>query len=496
MTLCWTFIFVLWAIIAARGQTNGTIEKIFCGSSISDTVPRDGEQKYVFMLSDDKWVNFATCNSIGDVSINIYNEDDYDIVGGYCYGFGFFGSLCGECDNGNFQENFDIPLMIAGMYIIQITPWGPTTSVSYQLDITCSTNTTANILKCGKSLSGNLESPSDIDYAYLNLTSVTDIISLDSSASNFSAYLYFHDYQRNVLYQAYRYINVTNVWPGLYPIKLESGYGQHGDWYLSVQCYKAKDHTIGKVHVLGCDESVTVANGQRIDFNLSFETEWIVIEAHPGHSITDISFFNIWAGKIELGYTEAWTEPLSFPFYNSYQFTMLYFEYIMKPGWYELYIDGTETEYNVSASCNNIKELNEMEPLYILYMHQFSNVVGWYESEEWCESMLDTTLATVSSEQEMNTARDIIKYSGWEPLIDKVWIGLYRNIVLNNSQWQWTDGTPCNYNDSHTLSNDTVVMNGYFDRNKELQIDTNSCNKESGWHDIAPRFLCNRMLLH
>eukprot|EP01084_Bolivina_argentea_P220305 373387_1 len=71
----------------------------------------------------------------------------------------------------------------------------------------------------------------------------------------------------------------------------------------------------------------------------------------------------------------------------------------------------------------------------------------WRENEQKCEAIFETSLATIVTEQDLHDVINLIyKYDKTASTRSTVsaWIGMYKYAV-NGSEWNWIDGTICDY---------------------------------------------------
>eukprot|EP01083_Nonionella_stella_P008745 25274_1 len=114
--------------------------------------------------------------------------------------------------------------------------------------------------------------------------------------------------------------------------------------------------------------------------------------------------------------------------------------------------------YKLEVDCRGFRNNTQYEVLGILTWIDQSQ----FEQELLCQRQFGTTLATITDEQDLSAAIDIIKHEG--QIGRRLWIG-YHKANWNQSKWGWIDGTPCNF----TVSND--------------------CKDDPHWDDGEPNFL-------
>eukprot|EP01083_Nonionella_stella_P052125 138419_1 len=101
----------------------------------------------------------------------------------------------------------------------------------------------------------------------------------------------------------------------------------------------------------------------------------------------------------------------------------------------------------------------------------------WYNAERQCELLYGTTLATITTDIALMEAVQVINRTlGNYVLLDiygyssiLIWIGLHSSLdISNKSDWEWIDGTSCDYIKSGDCSDDLHWDNDQFHPRKKL----------------------------
>eukprot|EP01084_Bolivina_argentea_P191399 328771_1 len=157
--------------------TQPPTSKLFvqCDEVISSIFSGSESHFYQFSTSDTYNIHFDSCNSDIDIIVNVTDLNGNSLSDQYCSG----GDWCGSCDNNAlYAENFVIPSIPLGSYIVKINPFG-TLGGLYSYAINCSahsnTNSTSNPTTTSY-LSTQLYTTSvasDCDYHYDPITSIS-----------------------------------------------------------------------------------------------------------------------------------------------------------------------------------------------------------------------------------------------------------------------------------------------------------------------------------
>ncbi len=444
-----------------------------CGDTVSSEQLSPGEIHYYrFDINRSLNVNFDSCLTQSDIKITIWNEQAEDISEPYCP----TGDSCGQdqcvMSYTQWSEKFTIPFMQKGPYSIKIeTPWMQTDVWSYNVHIECSIPTinSSGLLSCGESLSGYLDSSSDIDYVYFNLSSVTNYSLLfDSCFSDYDTYLALMDMYFNVLYKgdddgdcgSKEQLSASLMIPNLYILKI-SGYGTdpdhaYGYWNIAISCNETFYHPLPSVEPLStaepspdflatltCNDAMsgyleTSADIDYIYFNLTSVTNYVLFDSC-------LSDYDTYLDLMDIDFNVLYEGDDDGTCYNEEQ---LLINSTVNPGLYILKISGSGTD-DIHAYGNwYISVLCDEPPSKPQYILGVNFITGWLGAERHCEFMYGTTLATIITEEDMKLARDIIiRNNLWARNTTGLWMGMYHD-VFNNTKLKWIDGTPCNYTKS------------------------------------------------
>eukprot|EP01084_Bolivina_argentea_P077643 140878_1 len=114
-----SFIFFLLTTLTAQL----TRDYVWCNSpyAFTDTIGEGDSFQYNFYIEHLYNVNIHTCSSSTDIIISVQDQAGSDISNQYC----IHGDACGKCrtSSHNIHENFTIPMMQAGTYLIGIKPY-------------------------------------------------------------------------------------------------------------------------------------------------------------------------------------------------------------------------------------------------------------------------------------------------------------------------------------------------------------------------------------
>eukprot|EP01084_Bolivina_argentea_P042869 79019_1 len=110
---------------------------ISCEEKITDTINESESHYYQLEINNQYDVNMDACLSSTDIIVKVYyiqNQTAYYISNEYCYG----GDWCGLCRyrNNLFPENFTMPQMIPGKYLIGIAPYTGYSGI-YEFNVHC-----------------------------------------------------------------------------------------------------------------------------------------------------------------------------------------------------------------------------------------------------------------------------------------------------------------------------------------------------------------------
>lgn len=254
-------LFALSSVTILHAQFNDYIEQIFCNSIIKGSFPPGQNQEYLLMIEDNSNVNFDACLSVSDIIIALLDDEDTNVVWDYC----FWGDSCGECEiqNNPHPENFTIPHLEEGMYLLRIMPWtyNLPEPILYHLNISCiktgeaipttPSPTISDIpLKCGDTITRELLTMYDISYFYLWIEESTDYLLIDSCLSSYRSAVYLLDNNWTQLYEGeYDYdcqyfaqkLQISGmIESGLYILEISGwpGFAAHqfGKYHVSIVC--------------------------------------------------------------------------------------------------------------------------------------------------------------------------------------------------------------------------------------------------------------------
>eukprot|EP01084_Bolivina_argentea_P167465 290630_1 len=135
-----------------------------------------------------------------------------------------------------------------------------------------------------------------------------------------------------------------------------------------------------------------------------------------------------------------------------------------------------QRDLNVPLWCN-YKQITDK---YVMYPAQIDT--QWLEAQLHCENKYGTSLATIISQQDIKDAIDIINSTAKEYIRRAIdlklghradfysWIGMYKLYEerINDSQWQWVDGSNCEYKGTGYCINDSSLY----------QQNLRTCSKE------------------
>eukprot|EP01084_Bolivina_argentea_P006491 12320_1 len=130
-------LFITLFILTKRLKTESLGDNISCEDTILDTISdsnaNDSSHLYELTINNTYNVNFDACRSNIDLVIVIFDDLDNDISNSYCSN----GDWCGQCDeyNNGYPENFTIPSMVSGKYVIQIEPYSA--GGQYEILVNC-----------------------------------------------------------------------------------------------------------------------------------------------------------------------------------------------------------------------------------------------------------------------------------------------------------------------------------------------------------------------
>eukprot|EP01084_Bolivina_argentea_P006488 12315_1 len=184
-------LFITLFILTKRLKTESLGDNISCEDTILDTISdsnaNDSSHLYELTINNTYNVNFDACRSNIDLVIVIFDDLDNDISNSYCSN----GDWCGQCDeyNNGYPENFTIPSMVSGKYVIQIEPYSA--GGQYEILVNCMdppplsnvTSSPSNInITCSDTISNSIDFP-ESQYYTLMVDDYYDNINFDSCQS-------------------------------------------------------------------------------------------------------------------------------------------------------------------------------------------------------------------------------------------------------------------------------------------------------------------------
>eukprot|EP01084_Bolivina_argentea_P256793 432494_1 len=336
-------------------------------------------------------------------------------------------------------------------------------------------------IECGQNTTGSLNSALDIDYYYFNLQNESSVL-FDSCGSSFKTKIILFDINLNEIqvsdysdacgFQAQLFVSSLNA--GKYVVAI-NGNGidtnhDYGTWHIQAIC----DNQFEYEGIVNCDDSFS---GTLMHFPYKFDVDYYLFHVTENNKTIIFdgckSDYFVWFEIIDSDsqYVEPheWME-CEHEWYMDdklkYGYQLNVGEYLVEMStWDKDVMWANRTEpihdvYNIDIVCivedsniheigpyiwtktqiagvgpeNTVFTLNDEQ----LYLYQ----LPFEEAELFCESQYDTSLATITTPTDMYQATivGINLHYGYD-----VWVGMYIDIDINGSKWNWIDGTNCNY---------------------------------------------------
>eukprot|EP01083_Nonionella_stella_P245775 853903_1 len=117
----------------------------------------------------------------------------------------------------------------------------------------------------------------------------------------------------------------------------------------------------------------------------------------------------------------------------------------------EYIIASSERQWELNVACKN----ETASP----YKLRLGSVTYWIETQLDCEDEFGTSVATITTEQEMTQAMELINTQLDGKMNLTVVIGLYKD-TNNGSKWKWVDGSSCDYTETHDCIDDVHWQRG------------------------------------
>ena len=226
---------------------------------------------------------------------------------------------------------------------------------------------------------------------------------------------------------------------------------RNGVYWIQIQPYKATQITSYQLSIschplisiptmrlfnktLTCGDSfsghlIKAYDSEDIYFNLNSSSEYLLIDSCLSRFDTNISLFD---QNLDLLYCGDDNGPCDGK-------DQLLINSTLNPGVYIVRIQGYGSQFgfwHISAACNSTIPL--INPSYILV----DTALDWtaLTAESYCEKVYGTTLATIITEDDMTQVQNMGSANGKNV---SLWMGLYKEMLLNDTEWRWMDGTLC-----------------------------------------------------
>eukprot|EP01084_Bolivina_argentea_P220303 373383_1 len=485
------------SLILAATLTNTFAQtQLHCGDVASNFI-NTSSHYYQFTTNDTYNVIFDTCGSVGDVIITVFESSirGAAISNQFCSGIYGDGDFCGLCNSGQYPENFTIPNMPQGQYVIEIKPYS---IGAYNLTIAC---TLTNFIPTNASLCIKRAYYSDLNgiykWLYFNETTHSPVYQCDGCQMDQSA-VYLHGHTYPLGSRCWRissnkqgplgWMSCCTVSNYIYDINDISN-DCDGNWHfyngsswvvdIYMETYactqltifnstESPNFTTTATHVTQmyttflpdeCNQTIygTLDSEEDIDyiyFSVPYETSMLFDSCRSSYDtelfLLEAQTYTLLASSDDDGNCGIRAQLLV----NSLQ-----------PGDYILEINGHGStwfhsygKWVIDVICDDIIDVDMNSNPKVIY--KLNSGVGntYMKSQAYCEIQYGKAVATIVTEDDFNTAIENVndQFIGDDHIHSTltVWIGMYTNSPnTNNTIWQCVSGIPCNQDNVHWAKN-------------------------------------------
>eukprot|EP01084_Bolivina_argentea_P296444 510574_1 len=470
--------------------------EIKCGDELAGQLTSASDINYYYFHPSNNLLSilFDSCLSSYDTHLYLY-DIDFNVL--------FEADDEGMCGS---QAKLFIDLLSVAEYILGISGYGTMVNHvfgSWSISVVCDEITwpcdaCIGEIKCGETLVSEFTDKLISNFYYFNLTNNRSV-TFDSCTSyyqdtNLRLYdmnwtlLYYNDDARECSTQAK--LSISHLFAGEYILELRGPlFGWSWDeWKVDIACNDMS------FHQMICNEImygylVSSSNIDTYYYNLTDNSSSVTFNCYWSKNSNTSILLILFDLNSNVSYEGSCNNRLTF---NSLDAS----EYILEVG------DGFIGRYDIEIICGD-------DPKYKLVTIfegpistnlTFLESINWFDAEMYCEQQFGTTLGTVITDEDLNAVSVFP-----DALFLRLWIGMYRDIV-NDSKWQWTDGTRCNYTTTgdciddrhwHPDQPDNLVqielkqMGAYLQKSLVGHHDIEIYDQSFTWGQGVKGFLCN-----